>query len=103
MTAAPEVKDRIEERATEIWAIIYSGLVKDGVKFPNNFDGIGAAYGGYTRLIEALTTTRKEAIEEFVDSMLADMRANTPKELTELNEAFAEGVNNFKKKYTQSH
>lgn len=56
-----------EDLASEVWVIIHSGLVKDGVKFPNNFDGIGAAYGGYVRLIEALTLKyeeKEEAVRE---------------------------------------
>ncbi len=49
----------VEEVATETWALIYEGLMKDKVKFPNNFDGIGAAYGGYARIIEAITQDRQ--------------------------------------------
>lgn len=53
----------VEEVATDLWAIQHSGLVKDGVKFPNNFDGIGAAYGGYARIIESITQDRQAAAD----------------------------------------
>ena len=32
--------------ATAIWAKVYESLIKDGVKFPKNFNGIGACYEG---------------------------------------------------------
>ena len=75
-----------EERATETWSLIYSGLVKDGVKFPNNFDGIGAAYGGYARLIEAFTTLRKEQEEAVAEAV-------------EVTENTSDGYHTFKELY----
>jgi hypothetical protein len=57
-----------EDLASEVWALIHSGLVKDGVKFPNNFDGIGAAYGGCARLIEAFEDKDKEREEAVAEA-----------------------------------
>lgn len=65
----------VEEMASDIWAIIYSGLVKQGVKFPDNFDGIGAAYGGYARLIEALTRATAEAVDGERERTINELRA----------------------------
>jgi len=40
--------------ATAIWAKVYESLIRDGVKFPKNFDGIGAAYGGLCAVDDVL-------------------------------------------------
>ena len=39
---------------TAIWAKVYESLIKDGVKFPKRFDGIGAAYGGLCAIDKVL-------------------------------------------------
>lgn len=71
--------ESVEMMATNLWAIIYEGLIKDGVKFPKNFDGIGAAYGGYARIIEALEkerTSRDTYWKERVRKEVEGMRKN---------------------------
>jgi hypothetical protein len=40
--------------STAIWAEVYESLIKDGVKFPRNFDGIGASYGGWVTVEKVL-------------------------------------------------
>ena len=84
--------ESVELAATNLWAIIYEGLMKDGVKFPNNFNGIGAAYGGYARIIEAFGKERssrdtywKERVRKeknevicFLDELLREMFSNLP-------------------------
>jgi len=39
---------------TALWSKVYQSLIKDGVKFPKNFNGIGASYGGLTAICEVL-------------------------------------------------
>ena len=59
----------VQEVATNVWAEIYEALTKRGVVFPDNFDGVGAAYAGHTILANALTQERtrlKEEIEQIV-------------------------------------
>ena len=76
-TPTPDTEwESVELAATNLWAIIYEGLMKDGVKFPNNFNGIGAAYGGYARIIEAFGKERssrdtywKERVRKEVEGM----------------------------------
>ena len=46
----PQIEEIVKIEATQIWAAIHTSLMKDKVKFPKDFDGIGAAYGGYTVL-----------------------------------------------------
>ncbi len=64
--------------ATYTWATIYEGLIKDGVKFPKNFDGIGASYGAYARIIEALETygnaRELEGVEKVKDQYATDIK-----------------------------
>ena len=88
-----------EERATETWSLIYRGLVKDGVKFPNNFDGIGAAYGGYARLIEAFTTLRKEQEEAYTKGYNAGLADGTGKPLLAIEQMREEAVAEAKRKH----
>lgn len=40
--------------SSAIWAKVYNNLIKDGVKFPKGFDGIGAAYGGLCAIDDVL-------------------------------------------------
>lgn len=53
-------------------------------------------------LEKAMTNVALAVIDDFTEAMLADMNANTPPELKELNEAFAEGVRHYKTKYKAS-
>ena len=39
---------------TALWAEVYKSLIKDGIKFPNNFNGIGAAYRGLCAIDKVL-------------------------------------------------
>lgn len=86
--------ESVELMATNLWAIIYEGLIKDGVKFPNNFDGIGAAYGGYARIIEALEKERtsrdtywKERVEEARKEAYAHAEIVRQRTLNDIREA----------------
>jgi len=52
-----EIKKGVKEKiplATAIWANVYRSLIKDKVKFPKNFNGIGAAYGGLCEIQKTL-------------------------------------------------
>ena len=39
---------------TVLWANVYETLIKHKVKFPKNFDGIGAAYNGLCAIADTL-------------------------------------------------
>lgn len=56
----------VQEVATNVWAEIYEALTRRGVVFPDNFDGVGAAYAGHTILANALTQERTRLKEEIV-------------------------------------
>lgn len=40
--------------ATELWAEVYEILIERKVKFPKDFDGVGAAYAGLCAIQEVL-------------------------------------------------
>ena len=62
----PEIEQikSLEIVAGEIWEEIYHVLQKEGIKLPDNFDGIGIAYGCYTRIGNILDQREKKLIEE---------------------------------------
>jgi len=60
MTKIPSV----EERAGELWRCIKHDFEKEGIELPNSWNGIGMAYGGYARAIEALTADRTAILTE---------------------------------------
>ena len=58
-----EVKeDWVEDMAGSLWREIHQELLRGGVVFPNNFSGVGSAYGSLI-LIKQYLTQQKEAIE----------------------------------------
>ena len=59
----------VQEVATNVWAEIYEALTKRGVVFPDNFDGIGAAYAGHTILANTLTQERTRLKEEMMKEL----------------------------------
>ena len=50
---------------TELWARIYEYLIKEGVKFPKGWNGVGVAYGGLC----------------IVDKVLKEYKVNPPTQL----------------------
>lgn len=55
-----------------------------------------------SQFTQAMHKIALAVVEDFTGSMLTDMNVNTPPEIKELNEAFAEGVRGYLKKYLKS-
>lgn len=71
-----------EGLAGEIWREVKHELEKSGVKFPQNFNGIGAAYGAWTIIGNGLAKSLQEQKERIVtnlDQKLAEMEGRRNK------------------------
>jgi len=44
--------------ATKVWADVYESLIKDGVVFPDKFNGVGAAYRAFAIIDKAIQVER---------------------------------------------
>ncbi len=57
MSKATQSKGKKKDRmplGSEIWRRVYESLMENKVKFPKDFNGIGAAYAAYSTIEEVL-------------------------------------------------
>lgn len=90
-------KAREEHLATFFWTGMYENLTKHGVKFPENFDGVGAAYSGLMEIQRKLETLLSQALQkrdEAILNKIKEYRCHMDEIHCSCMEALVEFINN---------
>lgn len=76
MTIIEILKKHTENFATETWAKVYEKLKEGGVKFPDDFDTIGACYGSARIINDDLIAKLPEIEKEIVGEIINKIKTN---------------------------